>query len=73
MITIKNLLIDEMKANGETLDDIEASTLTEEILEQDVAVWPAPSCTAWTKKHIYFVVNCFTHANIKSVSRHPNL
>lgn len=76
MKTWKKLLTEELEFNGETFDDIESITLTEEQLlksfDSGYGVPEGEPFTAWTAKHVYFPVQYDGSEWVTSVSRHPD-
>ena len=71
------MMLDEaMKENGESCDDIEANTMTEEEMAKkfDAGYGGIEGCqfTVWTKGSVYFPI-CYDGAEwVGRVSRHPD-
>jgi len=76
METWKEMLSDALEDNGESWDDVEANTMTEEEMAKEFySGFGAPEgCpfTVWTKRSVYFPVNYDGSESVGSVSRHPD-
>lgn len=68
------MILAEMRANGETWDDLISITLSDDDLDQGFeAVSPrGKPFTAWTKARVYFPVKYDDTEWVDSVPRNPN-
>lgn len=76
MTTWEKLLTETMEERGETLADLEATTLTEADLKREFrggyGGTEGVPFTAWTAKTVYFPI-CYDGSEwVGSVSRHPD-
>ena len=72
----KEMLEERMAANGETWDDVEANTMTEQEMVREFdygyGVVEGAPFTLWTKNHVYFPL-CYNGTEwVGSVSRNPD-
>lgn len=72
----KTMLDEELLANGESWDDVEANTMTEDEMLENFSSGSGriEGCpfTVWTKNRVYFPV-CYDGGEwVGSVSRHPD-
>ena len=76
MATWKEMLKETLADNGETFDDIEANTMSEEEMNIRFSVGYGDTegipFTVWTKNTVYFPI-CYDGSEwVGCVSRHPN-
>lgn len=70
------MLSNALKDNGESWDDVEANTMTEEEMAKEFySGFGEPEgrpFTVWTKRSVYFPVCHDGSESVGRVSRHPN-
>lgn len=75
-LTWRRLLTEEMNSRGETFDDLESITLSDEDLDREfdngIGEVEGVPFTAWTARHVYFPAECVGAEWVASVPRHPN-
>ena len=69
-------LLGALAAHGETFEDIEATTLTDDDLDvrfdDGYGATEGKPFTAWTKRRVYFPTSYDGAEGVDSVSRHPD-
>ena len=72
----KTLLDSVLKENGESWDDVEANTMTEQGMQKnfDAGFGGVEGCqfTVWTKNSVYFPIQYDGAEWVGRVSRHPD-
>ncbi|MBE1299775.1 MAG: hypothetical protein GJ680_07700 [Alteromonadaceae bacterium] len=71
MKTIFELIVDEMLRQGDSIENVIATTHSVEDLKGTDELELPQSFTIWTTKRVYFPSTCESQYNVESVPRNP--